>query len=150
MTKFFQFEADFVDSLGCIPMVVRFKLDTCGLKLKLTHWHQFTHQQREKLVTMPCNSPAESQTYRDFLQQLVIDKTGSPAKELPIEEHPPWLNEATIPENVLDKAAEFDLSLSLEQWKNLTPLQRFSLIKLSRPGHENHNFYPALQEFDLI
>ncbi|HEY9298982.1 MAG TPA: nitrate reductase associated protein, partial [Phormidium sp.] len=28
-TKFFQFEADFVNSLRCIPMQVRYKLDTC-------------------------------------------------------------------------------------------------------------------------
>jgi hypothetical protein len=34
----FQFEADFVAALRCIPMYVRFKLDTVGLKLKLSHW----------------------------------------------------------------------------------------------------------------
>lgn len=35
---FFAFESDFVDSLRCIPMVVRYKLDTCGIKLKLPEW----------------------------------------------------------------------------------------------------------------
>lgn len=39
---FFAFEADFVVSLGCIPMRVRYKLDTCGIKLKLPQWHQLT------------------------------------------------------------------------------------------------------------
>jgi hypothetical protein len=32
----------------------------------------------------------------------------------------------------------------------LSPAQRFALIKLSRPSHENHNFLPALKEFELI
>ncbi|MDA0674030.1 MAG: hypothetical protein O3C67_10055, partial [Cyanobacteria bacterium] len=37
----------------------------------------------------------------------------------------------------------------LEQGAGLIPLQRFALIKLSRPGHENRNFLPACQEFGL-
>jgi hypothetical protein len=60
MTNFFQFEADFVDSLRCIPMQVRMKLDTCGIKLKLTHWHQFTQQERQALVEMPCTTAEKS------------------------------------------------------------------------------------------
>ncbi|MGB0562374.1 MAG: nitrate reductase associated protein, partial [Spirulinaceae cyanobacterium] len=40
-------------------------------------------------------------------------------------------------------------SISLTQWQALRPDQRFALIKLSRPGHENRNFLPAMQEFGL-
>ena len=50
MSEFFKFEDDFVDSLRCIPMQVRFKLDNCGVKLKLSHWYQFTEQERQTLV----------------------------------------------------------------------------------------------------
>lgn len=32
---YFQFEADFIQTLRCIPLSVRYKLDTCGVKLKL-------------------------------------------------------------------------------------------------------------------
>jgi hypothetical protein len=42
------------------------------------------------------------------------------------------------------------VSLSLEQWETLTPLQRFALIKLGQPSHESHNFLPALREFELL
>ena len=31
------------------PLVVRYKLDTCGVKLKLPHWHRFTLAQRRNL-----------------------------------------------------------------------------------------------------
>lgn len=150
MSDFFQFEADFVDSLRCIPMQVRMKLDTCGVKLKLQHWHQFTRAEREKLVALPCTTPAEAQAYRDYLQKLVIAHTGAPAKELEIPAHPPWLDEANIPPETQEKAKEFQVALTPSQWANLTPLQRFALIKLSRPSHENKNFYPALKEFGLI
>lgn len=150
MSNFFKFEDDFVDSLRCIPMEVRFKLDNCGVKLKLSHWHQFTEQERQTLVERECTSKQERQEYREFLQNLIIEKTGTPAKELPIEDNPDWMKEKEIPETVETKAAESNVNITVEQWQKLTPLQRFALIKLSRPSHENKNFYPAIQEFGLV
>jgi len=148
--SYFQFESDFVDSLQCIPMQVRMKLDNCGVKLKLVHWNQFTQTERQTLVDLPCTTAAQTQAYQEFLQNLVVEKTGEPAKELAIDPHPPWLDNQTIPDNVQAKAQESKIELSLRQWSNLTPAQRFALIKLSRPSHENKNFIPALQEFNLI
>lgn len=148
--NYFQFEADFVNSLHCIPMQVRMKLDDCGVKLKLAHWNQFTQSDRQKLVDIPCETEAEAQTYRDFLQNLVIANTGEPAKELNVDPHPPWLDATSIPETVQTKVQECQKTISVEQWSNLSPAQRFALIKLSRPSHENKNFMPALQEFGVI
>jgi hypothetical protein len=75
--------------------------------------------------------------------------TGAPAKPLPIDDSPAWLQGAAIPIDVQQQAQSFDVCLLPQQWAALTPLQRFALIKLSRPGHENRNFLPALQEFGL-
>lgn len=149
MNHFFQFEQEFVESLRCIPMIVRLKLDSCGVKLKLTHWNQFTSEEKKVLINMACETPEEAKLYRDFLQTLVTQKTGTPAKTLPIDEHPAWLDSQKIPVEIQEKAAEFNKKITLEQWDKLTPPQRFALIKLSRPSHENKNFYPALQEFNL-
>ena len=148
--SYFQFESDFVGSLKCIPMQVRMKLDNCGVKLKLLHWSQFSQTERQSLVDKPCQTEAQIKTYREFLQNLVVEKTGQPAKELTIDPHPPWLNDKVIPDDVLAKAQESNIELSLKQWSELNPDRRFALIKLSRPSHENKNFIPALQEFNLI
>ncbi|MGF1537272.1 MAG: nitrate reductase associated protein [Elainellaceae cyanobacterium] len=144
---FFQFETDFVDALRCIPMQVRYNLDTCGVKLKLVHWNTFTTEERQRLVDLPCNSSEEAIAYRDYLQARVVAHTGSPAGTLPVDSHPPWLDAGTIPQHVKEKLAETQQHLSLAQWASLSPLQRFALIKLSRPSHENRNFVPAVQEF---
>lgn len=146
---FFNFEADFIESLRCIPMQVRYKLDTCGIKLKLQQWHQFSDRDRQILVEMPCESDPEIQTYREFLCTLICDQIGDMAKELPIDPHPPWKAIDRLPSEVLEKANSCGVTLTLEQWANLMPLQRFVLIKLSRPSHENKNFVPALEEFGL-
>ena len=150
MTHFFQFEYDFVNSLNCIPMQVRLKLDTCGVKLKLLHWNKFIKQERPALVEMPCTTTEEITAYEEYLQQLVVAHTGTAASKLAINPHPPWLNATIIPSSIDEKAQELGISITLSQWASLTPVQRFALIKLSRPSHENKNFLPALQEFGVV
>lgn len=144
---YFQFEADFIQSLRCIPLSVRYKLDTCGVKLKLNHWHQFSPEERRQCLTQICDSPETIATYREMLQGLVLRYTGQPASTLSIPLDPPWENEERIPTQVVEQAATVGRSLSLAQWRSLSLLQRFALIKLSQPGHENRNFVPAWDEF---
>jgi hypothetical protein len=149
MMTFFKFEEDFVDSLRCIPMQVRYKLDTCGVKLKLSDWSHMTQDEREKLVELPCKTTDEAQSYADYLQGLILQHTGAKASEIPIDSHPSWLD-TNIPETVQEKAQETGITLTPEQWIALTPLQRFALIKLSRSEHENKNFPHAMEEFGLV
>lgn len=150
MDKFFEFEADFVESLRCIPMQVRLKLDTCGVKLKLLQWHKFSATQRQELVSLPCQTVEEVEKYRQFLKDLVLQATGENAIDLAIDPNPAWKNTSVMPELVSQKAKELKVLLTLEQWENLLPVERFALIKLSRSSHENHNFLPALKEFGVV
>ncbi|MEL7140901.1 MAG: nitrate reductase associated protein [Cyanobacteria bacterium J06643_4] len=148
-SSFFGFEQDFVGSLRCIPMVVRHHLDTCGVKLKLEHWNNFTQDERQMLVDWPCSTPVEAEQYRTQLQALITTQTGAPAKTLEISSTPPWQSLSEIPPTVQAKFQAQKVPLSLQQWQSLTELQRFALIKLSRPSHENKNFMPAVTEFGL-
>jgi len=150
MTDLFAFEADFANNLQCIPMQVRLKLDTCGIKLKLNQWNILSDAEKKQLIVLSCDSPEEITSYRRFLRQIIQEKTGKDATELSIDPHPAWLNTSEIPQIVLDKVREEKLNLTIEMWSSLNPLQRFALIKLSAAGHENRNFLPACQEFNII
>ncbi|HYW22437.1 MAG TPA: nitrate reductase associated protein [Nodularia sp. (in: cyanobacteria)] len=150
MADFFEFEADFVDSLRCIPMQVRYKLDICGIKLKLSHWHQMTKDERAALAELPCTTETEIPVYQDYLQQIILQHTGNAAAKIPIDADPLWMDFSSVPASIQEKAQEIGISLTLPQWASLTPLQRFALIKLSRSGHENKNFSRAMAEFNLI
>ncbi len=149
-SPFFEFEQDFVGSLRCIPMVVRHRLDACGVKLKLAHWNHLTQAERQALVEWPCDTPAAAQAYGDRLQTLITQRTGSPAKTLEILPQPPWKDLSAIPTPVLEKCQAHQVPMSVQQWASLNELQRFALIKLSRSSHENLNFMPAAQEFGLV
>jgi hypothetical protein len=149
MFQFFEFEAEFVASLRCIPMQVRYKLDTCGIKLKLQHWNSFSTIQRQRLIDFPCFTVAEIQIYREDLRSQVFQSFNIYPNDLPIDEHPQWMQIEAIPISVLDHAQELEVAITVSQWQKLTPLQRFALIKLSTSNHENNNFLPAIKEFGL-
>ncbi len=150
MNDYFRFEADFIESMRCIPMAVRCKLDTCGIKLKLAEWSQFNKPERDALFEMPCHTADEIKQYRTYLQEKVTHYTQALPDDLAMEEQPAWLDDTQIPESLLQKAQSVNASLSLTQWQQLSPLQRFALIKLSKPSHESKNFPHALHEFGLL
>lgn len=148
---YFQFEEEFMDdNIRCIPMIVRFKLDTAGIKLKLAEWSKFDVESRNLLAVMDCAKAAEIKLYRNFLQKLVLQTTGNEATDLAIEKSPRWANLQQVDESLQLKAQEHGWNIPLLQWRSLSHLQRFALLKLYRPGHESKNFPHAMKEFNLI
>ena len=147
---YFAFERDFVDAnIRCIPMIVRFKLDACGIKLKLAEWSRMKPVEREHFAVATCSTPAEMRQYRENLRQLILARTGNFPAEIAVEGSPAWSVTADTPDCIKEKLAEGPWSLSSQQWAELSDLQRFVLVKLSRPGHENRNFPRAMAEFGL-
>lgn len=148
---YFRFEEDFVEeNVRCIPMIVRFKLDACGIKLKLAEWSRFDTCERRQLSELPCSTREEIKQYKNFLRQLILKRTGLEATYLEIEESPAWADTERIFPVLQQQANRFGWEISIEQWKNLFSLQRFALLKLCRPGHENKNFPKAMKEFGLV
>ena len=150
VSTLFKFEEEFMEgSIRCIPMMVRLKLDVCGIKLKLAEWNELTLHERNELMVKSCTEVTEISAYRKLIQELVLSKTGSGATDFPIDEHPAWKILDQIQPALVEKLNEFGWTLSIEKWKTLTNLQRFALLKLSRPSHENKNFTKAMKEFGL-
>jgi hypothetical protein len=144
----FTFELDFAGTLRCIPMVVRFKLDLAGIKLTLRQWSRFERDERQELVLRPCGAEAEVGAYRRHVMDLIALRADEPPVDMPVDPHPAWAATHCVPERLVRHARNLDLTPpTLEQWKAITPLQRFTLFKLTRPGHDNDNFEPAMNEF---
>ena len=144
---YFRFEEDFVeDGIRCIPMIVRFKLDRCGIKLKLAEWSRMNELERQHLAEQPCESEEDVLVYRSWLRTTVLKRTGQPTTDLQVDKSPLWMSDR-IPGVVNEKLYELKRTLTDMQWRSFTDLQKFALVKLSRPGHENRNFPIALNEF---
>jgi hypothetical protein len=148
--EYFQFEEEFVEkNIRCIPMIVRFKMDKAGIKLKLNEWGRFRVDERIGLARMPCDSDHEVKAYHDFLQGLVKKYTNKEATPLEVDPDPEWRMQYSIPDQVQQRLADHSGPMSVEQWRDLTRLQRFALVKLCRPGHESKNFVRATREFGI-
>jgi hypothetical protein len=150
-TNYFEFEQDFMENnMRCIPMLVRFKLDAVGIKLKIREWSKFTLDEKIDLAIKPCVTPAEIRRYHNELNFLIKKYTAGEATMLNVDFSSEWEILESVPENLQLKAAEFGWKIKLPQWKSLNNLQRFALLKLCRPGHENVNFPKAYREFGMI
>ncbi len=147
---YFNFEEDFIEkNMRCIPMIVRFKMDAAGIKLKLAEWNKFSVNERLSLAILPAGITTELQHYKEYLVSLIKKYTQATATLLAVEVQPAWSILNCIPEVLQQKAIECNWKISLTQWQQLTNLQRFALLKLCRPGHENKNFTKAMKEFKL-
>jgi hypothetical protein len=149
--EIFAFETDFAGALYCIPMVVRRKLDLAGVKVSLKQWNRFALPEREQLVAQSCETPGEVDEYARYVVSLIQTRTDQPAQLLERDSGQEWNDPTLVPRRVVDYAIERQVRPpTLAQWAALTPLQRFAIFKLTRPGHSNENFLPAMREFGLI
>lgn len=149
--EYFLFEEDFMEAnVRCIPMTVRFKMDAAGIKLKLGEWSKFKIQERIELALKPCDSIEEKKMYKNYLVELIKKYTVNEPTLLEINPNPDWANLKVVPKKIVDKAKEFNWIISIAQWQGLTMLQRYALLKLCKPGHENRNFPVAVKEFNFF
>lgn len=149
-TEAFAFEADFVASLRCIPMAVRFKLDLAGIKLSLRQWSRFTLADRSALLHALCESDDEIAAYRAGLVNLIRDRAGEAPRVIAVESTPAWRESGVVAPAVVRQCAALNVTApTLAQWAGLSDLRRFTLVKLTREGHDNENFLPAMKEFGL-
>lgn len=149
--EYFEFEEDFIEhNMRCIPMIVRLKLDLSGIKLKLSEWCRFSTKERIALATLATDNDQQVRRYASLLITMIHRYTGKAATMLPIDNTPDWNNMQTIPQIFLDQLQAWQIQkITLKQWQMFSTLQRFALLKLCRPGHENENFPKAAAEFGL-
>ena len=150
-TALFDFESDFVATLRCIPMAVRFKLDRVGVKLSLRQWSRLSTDDRQALLLAPCEASIEVREYREHLVRLLANQSQQDTAPLPAGSTVDWGARARTPDQVRSFAlTEGVQAPSDAAWNRLSDLQRFVLLKLCRDNHDNVNFVPALREFGLL
>lgn len=146
-SRCFAFEADFMGSWRCIPLCVRRKLDLAGIKLKLRHWLNLDHRERQHLVDWP-DGPDGLRAFAAHLRQRTASMADGAVGELPIPQAPPW-RRSQPPGEVTAALAAMGHTMNQGQWQRLSELERFALCKLVRPGHDHHNLVHALAEFKM-
>jgi hypothetical protein len=143
----FRFEGDIYDSLNCVPMAARRKLDRVGLKVGLEQWQSLSRAEHLAICYMPATSPDECEALREVILTVVKARNRSEPKELPAEarrtaeppEQPPLL--------LVQRSKALGFVLSEQVWRGLDEDERYALMKLGNEKTASHNLSAALAEF---
>jgi hypothetical protein len=147
MIRKFEFEADIYESLNCLPMAARRKLDALGIKVHLAQWEQFGRGERLMICHAPADTEEERSALRTFIEEVGIARTGSPAQVLPEAARQSAYPPAHPPLMLVQNARASGVELNGEAWAALDDDQRYALIKLGDGARPSHNLEPALREF---
>ena len=147
MMRKFQFEADVYESLNCLPMAARRKLDALGIKVHLSQWEQFGRGERLMICHAPADTEEERSALRTFIEEVAIARTGSPAQVLLEEVRQSASPPPHPPLSLVQNARAFGFELDGEAWATLDDDQRYALMKLGDVKKPSHNLKPALREF---
>jgi hypothetical protein len=147
MMRRFQFEAEVYDSLNCVPMGVRRKLDYLGIKIGLEQWQQLGRGERLMICHAPAQSIEECEALRVFIEEATVNRCGSRPKALPQEVRVGASPPATAPTALRASAEAAGVTISQADWDRLDDDQRYALIKLGGGTQQSHNLKAALTEF---
>jgi len=147
MIRRFNFEDEIHQSLSCVPMAVRRKLDRIGLKIGLEQWQQLSRGERLALCHLPVESAEEQDVARLFMQEAVHNRCGGVVKELPEEMRRSADPPPTPPAAVVEHARAAGITLGQPEWARLDDDERYALIKLGGGAQPSHNLAAALHEF---
>jgi hypothetical protein len=146
MMRRFQFEAEVHDSLSCLPMAARRKLDQLGIKIGLEQWQQLGRGERLMICHAPTASAEETEALRIFINEVTLAKCGTKPKELPEETRQSAKPPAAAPALLVENARASGVALTPAVWAALDDDQRYALIKLG-VEKQSHNLKAALDEF---
>lgn len=146
MIRRFKFEDEVHQSLACVPMAVRRKLDRVGVKVSLEQWQTLAQHERIAICHLPTDSHEECDALRTFLEETVQVRSGAATKALSDEVRRSAEPPAAPPERLVENAQTAGITLSQTVWERLDPDERYALIKLGGGTEQSHNFVTALRE----
>ena len=142
----FQFEAEIYESLYCVPMAARRKLDRIGLKVSLEQWQRLTRAEHLAICYMPADTPDECEALREVITEMIKSRCGSAPKELPEESRLAASPPLAPPALLVERSREAGFELNGQRWLHLDEDERYALIKLGNEKTVSHNLPAALQE----
>lgn len=149
MIRKFKFEDEMHESLQCVPMAVRRKLDRVGLKIGLEQWKSLGHGERLAICHIPTESADEREALAAFIRESMMRHFGVEPKPLSDAQRASAEPPATPPAKLFEHARQLGFDLNDSNWSRLDQDERFALIKMGDAATPSHNLGAALKEFGV-
>ena len=119
MLRRFKFEDEVYESLSCVPMAARRKLDRVGLKISLKQWQQLGRGERLAICHLPADSAEECEALQLLVAEAVRNRCGVEAKELPLADREAAEPPATPTAVLIERAKGAGFALGPQEWNRL-------------------------------
>ena len=149
MIRKFKFEDEMHESLQCVPMAVRRKLDRVGLKVGLEQWKALDRGERLAICHLPADSGEECDALAVFIREAMMRRFGVEPKQLSDLQRASAEPPASPPGQLVAHAREAGFELSASVWTRLDADERFALMKMGDVERASHNLAAALKEFGV-
>ena len=149
MIRKFKFEDEMHESLQCVPMAVRRKLDRVGLKVSLEPWKTLDRGERLAICHMPTDSPEECDALAIFIREAMLRRFGVEPKSLTDSQRANAEPPSTPPDTLITRARDAGFDLDPSTWSRLDGDERFALMKMGADSKPSHNLASALKEFEV-
>lgn len=149
MIRKFKFEDEMHESLQCVPMAVRRKLDRVGLKIGLEQWKSLDRGERLAICHLPVASAEECDGLSEFIREAMQRRFGVEPKVLTDAQRASADPPASPPDRVVKHARAQGFDLSDAVWTRMDADERFALMKMGDADTPSHNLAAALKEFSV-
>ena len=149
MIRKFKFEDEMHESLQCVPMAVRRKLDRVGLKIGLEQWKSLDRGERLAICHLPVASAEECDGLSVFIREAMLRRFGVEPKALTDAQRASANPPGSAPDRVVKHARAQGFDLSAAVWTRMDADERFALIKMGDADTPSHNLAAALKEFSV-
>ncbi len=149
MIRKFKFEDEMHESLQCVPMAVRRKLDRVGLKIGLAQWKTLDRGERLAICHIPADSGEECDALAYFIRETMMRRFGVEPKQLSDSARASAEPPVTPPNQLVAHARALGFDLSGPIWTCLDADERFALMKMGDLAAPSHNLAAALKEFGV-
>jgi len=146
MNRKFQFEAEIYQTLSCLPMAARRKLDAAGIKIGREQWGKLSRAERLKICDAAADSSGEIDALRLYIDKTVLARAGSRPTELSDDARKSAWPSAELPSQLAARALALGAPLTQSAWSALNDDERYALVKLGGEEHPKHNLHAALLE----
>lgn len=149
MIRKFKFEDEMHESLQCVPMAVRRKLDRVGLKIGLEQWKSLDRGERLAICHLPVDFAEELDALGVFIREAMQRRFGVEPKQLTDAQRASAEPPASPPSRVVANARAQGFDLNAKAWSQLDGDERFALMKMGDAETPSHNLGAALKEFSV-
>src|SRR4029077_13596554 len=149
MIRKFKFEDELHESLQCVPMAVRRKLDRVGLKVGLEQWKALDRGERLAICHIRADSGEECDALAVFIGEAMMRRFGFEPKQLSDSARASAEPPVSPPDQLVAHAREAGFDLSGEGWAQRDSDERFALMKMGDVAQSSHNLAAALKEFGV-